>query len=298
MSEATSGASSLAADIGALPPAHGTEPAVVTYIQPSRGWISLQLRHLWDYRELLYFLTWRDVKVRYKQTMLGAAWAIIQPVFSMVVFSLFFGRLAKIPSDGIPYPLFSYAALLPWTFFANGMAQSSRSLVGSANLITKVYFPRLVLPISSVLAVVVDFVVALSVLVGMMFYYRVVPTANAVWMIPLFAMAFATCLGTGFWLSAIDVQYRDVRYALPFLERFWFFATPVVYPSSLLPEAWQFVYALNPMVGVIEGFRWSLLGTGTAPGPLILVSAASATVLLVSGAVYFRRTERSFADIV
>jgi len=239
----------------------------VTVIRPSRGWISLNLHDLWEYRELLYFLTWRDIKVRYKQTVLGAAWAIIQPFFTMVVFSLFFGKLARIPSDDIPYPIFSYAALVPWTFFANGLSQSSTSLVASANLIKKAYFPRLVVPISAVISL-------------------------------LLLLALMTSLGVGLWLTAMNVQFRDVRYAIPFLAQAWMFATPIAYPSSLLDESWRTLYGINPMAGVVEGFRWALLGTETAPGPIILVSALVAVGLLVSGAFYFRRMEKTFADVV
>jgi lipopolysaccharide transport system permease protein len=270
----------------------------VTVIRPSRGWISLNLRDLWEYRELLYFLTWRDVKVRYKQTVLGAAWAIIQPFFTMVVFSVFFGKLAKMPSDDIPYPIFSYAALVPWTFFANGLSQSSTSLVASANLIKKVYFPRLVVPISSVISGAVDFVLAFVVLLGMMLYFGTVPTWNVVWLPLLLLLALVTSLGVGLWLTAMNVQFRDVRYAVPFLVQAWMFATPIAYPSSLLDEPWRTVYGINPMAGVVEGFRWALLGTETAPGPIVLVSAAVSVVLLVSGAYYFRRMEKTFADVV
>jgi len=274
----------------------GTMP--VTVIRPSRGWISLNLRDLWEYRELLYFLTWRDIKVRYKQTVLGAAWAIIQPFFTMVVFSVFFGKLAKMPSDGIPYPIFSYAALVPWTFFANGLSQSSSSLVASANLIKKVYFPRLVVPISAVISGVVDFVLAFVVLLGMMLFYGIVPTAAIVWLPVLLLLALVTSLGVGLWLTAMNVQFRDVRYAVPFLVQAWMFATPIAYPSSLLNEPWRTLYGINPMAGVVEGFRWALLGTETAPGPLVLVSALVAVGLLISGAYYFRRMERTFADVV
>ena len=270
----------------------------IIFIRPSSGWRSLDLKDLWRYRELLYFLAWRDIKVRYKQTVLGGLWAIIQPVLTMVVFSLFFGRLAKIPSDGIPYPLFAYAALVPWTFFANGLSQSADSLVASANLIKKVYFPRLVIPISSVLSGLVDFVLAFSVLLGMMLYYRIVPGAHIMYL-PLFLiLALVTALGTGFWLSAMNVQFRDVRYTVPFLIQVWLFATPIAYPSSLLGEPWRTIYGLNPMVGVVEGFRWALLGTHTAPGPTILMSALAALILSVTGAFYFRRMERTFADVV
>jgi len=270
----------------------------ITVVEPSRGWISLKLRDVWEYRELLYFLTWRDIKVRYKQTALGATWAVIQPFFTMVVFSLFFGRLAKIPSDGIPYPIFAYAALVPWTFFAQGLNQSSNSLVGSSNLITKVYFPRLVIPISSVLSGLVDFVIAFAVLVGMMFYYGLYPTAAIVFLPGLLLLALTTALGVGLWLSALNVKYRDVRYTVGFLTQFWLFATPIAYPSSLLPEPWRTIYGLNPMVGVVEGFRWALLGTKTAPGPVVAVSALVAIALLIGGAFYFRRMEKTFADIV
>jgi lipopolysaccharide transport system permease protein len=266
-------------------------------IRPSRGWISINLRELREYRELLYFLIWRDIKVRYKQTILGAAWAIIQPFFTMVIFSLFFGRLAKIPSDNIPYPIFSYAALVPWTFFANGVALSSNSLVGSANLIKKVYFPRLVVPISSVLSGAVDFVLAFLVLLVMMLFFGILPTWNVVWLPLLFLMALLTSLGAGLWLTAMNVRFRDVRYAVPFLVQAWMFATPIAYPSSLLEEPWRTLYGINPMVGVVEGFRWALLGTETAPGPIVLISAFVALALVVSGAYYFRRMEKTFADV-
>jgi lipopolysaccharide transport system permease protein len=268
-------------------------------IEPSRGWVSLRLRELWAYRELLYFMTWRDVKVRYKQTAIGAAWAIIQPFMTMVVFSLFFGRLAKIPSDGIPYPIFSYAALVPWTFFANGLTNSSNSLVGSANLIRKVYFPRLVVPMSSIMAGVVDFCLAFVVLVGMMLFYGITPTSNIVWLPAFFLLAFVTALGAGLWLSAMNVQFRDVRYVVPFLVQFWLFATPIAYPTSLIENpTLRVIYGLNPMAGVVEGFRWALLGQGTAPGSIILASSLAAVILLITGAFYFRRMEKTFADVV
>ena len=267
-------------------------------IQPSGGWVSLGLREVWAYRELLFFLTWRDIKVRYKQTALGATWAIIQPFFTMVVFSLFFGRLAKIPSDGVPYPIFSFAALVPWTFFATGLSGASNSLVGSANLISKVYFPRLTIPISTVLSGVADFAIAFVVLLGMMLYYGIVPTVNVIWL-PLFLLlALVTSLGVGLWLSALNVQFRDVRYVVPFLTQAWMFATPIVYPSSMLSEPWRTIYGINPMVGVIEGFRWALLGTKTAPGAIIVASSLAALAILVSGAFYFRRMEKTFADVV
>ena len=267
-------------------------------IEPSNTWVSLKLGELWQYRELLYFLIWRDIKVRYKQTALGAAWAIIQPLFSMLIFSLFFGRLAKMPSDGIPYPLFSLAALVPWTFFANGLNQSSNSLVASANLLKKVYFPRLVIPIATVLAGVVDFALSFVVLLGLMAFYGIAPTINLLWM-PLFLLlALVTSLAVGLWMSALNVKYRDVRYIVPFLIQVWMFSTPIVYPSSLLPASWRTIYGLNPMVGVVEGFRWALLGTNTLPGFMIVVSATAALVILIGGAFYFRHMEKSFADIV
>jgi lipopolysaccharide transport system permease protein len=267
-------------------------------IQPSTGWVSLKLRELWNYRELVYFLTWRDIKVRYKQTVLGAAWAIIQPFFTMIVFSLFFGKLAKVPSDGIPYPIFSYAALVPWTFFAQGLSQASNSLVHGANLIKKVYFPRLAMPIATLLAGVVDFLLAFSVLLVMMFYYGIVPTVNVLWLPFFLLLALATSLGVSLWLSAMYVQFRDVRYMVPFITQFWLFMTPIAYPSSLLSEPWQTLYGLNPMAGVVEGFRWALLGTDTAPGSIVAASSIVALILLVSGAFVFRRMEKTFADMV
>ena len=253
---------------------------------------------LWEYRELLFFFAWRDIKVRYKQTVMGALWAIIQPFFTMVIFSLFFGRLAKVPSDGLPYPIFSYAALVPWTFFANALTQASNSLVLSANMVKKIYFPRLALPIATVLAGVVDFVLAFIVLLGMMLFYGLVPTLNILWL-PLFLLlALVTSLGVSLWLSAMNVQFRDVHYTIPFLTQAWLFVTPIAYPSSLLSEPWRTLYGLNPMAGVVEGFRWALLGTDTAPGPMTLVSAVVALTLFVSGAFYFRRMEQSFADVL
>ncbi len=270
----------------------------VTIIRPSKGWVSLGLQEVWEYRELLYFLIWRDIKVRYKQTFIGGAWAIIQPFFTMVVFSLFFGWLARIPSDGIPYPIFSYAALVPWMFFANGLSQSSDSLVGSANLIKKVYFPRLAIPTAAVLSGIVDFVLAFSVLLGMMLFYGIIPTWNIVWLPAFLILTLITSLGVGLWVSAMNVQFRDVRYTVPFLIQFWLFSTPIAYPSSLLSEPWRTIYGINPMVGVVEGFRWALLGADTAPGPIIIVSSMAAFIALVSGAFYFRRMEKTFADVV
>jgi lipopolysaccharide transport system permease protein len=267
-------------------------------IRPPSGWASIGLKELWDYRELLYFLMWRDIKVRYKQTALGAAWAIIQPFFMMIVFSLFFGRLGKIPSDGIPYPVFVYCALLPWQLFSFALSESSNSLVGNQNLITKVYFPRLVVPISAVLGGLIDFAIAFVILLAMMAYYGIVP-GIAIVTLPLFILlAVMTALGVGLWLSALNVQYRDVRYTIGFLTQFWLFATPVAYPSSLVPAKWRALYGLNPMAGVVEGFRWALLGKADPPGALLAVSIGVVILILIGGLYYFRRMEQTFADIV
>jgi lipopolysaccharide transport system permease protein len=277
-------------------PNTSSPPEIV--IEPSQGWVALKLKELWEYRELLYFFVWRDIKVRYKQTILGAAWAIIQPFFTMVIFSLFFGNLAKVPSDNIPYPIFSYAALVPWQFFASGLTQSSNSLVSNANMIKKIYFPRLAVPISAILSGIMDFVLAFSVLSLMMLYYDIVPTSNIIYL-PLFLLlALVTSLGAGLWLSAMNVQFRDIRYTVPFIVQAWLFATPIAYPSSMLSEPWRTFYGINPMVGVVEGFRWALLGTETAPGPIIIVSSLAALTLMVSGTFYFRRMEKTFADVV
>jgi lipopolysaccharide transport system permease protein len=290
-----------------------------TRIQPAEGWSPLHVRELWNYRELLLFLAWRDITVRYKQTVLGAAWAIIQPFFTMLVFYVFLGKLAQIPSDGIPYPLFAYTALVPWTFFANGLQECSNSLVGSANLITKVYFPRLVIPMAAVTSGIVDFGLAFIVLLGMMLFYGRIPTINVIWLPFFMLLALGAALGVGLWLSALNVQFRDVRYVVPFLVQFWLFATPVAYPSSIVPQPWRTLYAINPMVGVVEGFRWALLGgTTTNPlspftmhliqplgastaqpsVPLILTSILAVAMLLLTGALYFQRVESIFADVV
>jgi lipopolysaccharide transport system permease protein len=276
-----------------------TTPLPHLRIEPSKGWVSLKLDELWDYRELLYFLTWRDIKVRYKQTVLGAAWAVIQPFMTMIVFSLFFGGLAKIPSDDIPYPIFSYAALVPWTFFAYGLQQSSNSLVTSSNLLKKIYFPRLVIPIASVLSGAVDFILAFVVLILMMIGFGITPTGNIIFLPYFFLLALVTSLGVGMWLSAMNVQFRDVRYTIPFITQFWMFATPIAYPSSLIEnDTLQTLYGINPMTGVVEGFRWALLGVDTAPGPILIVSSLAAGLLFVSGLFYFRRLEKTFADVV
>jgi lipopolysaccharide transport system permease protein len=267
------------------------------YIDPPSGWTSIGLGELWEYRELLYFLTLRDVKVRYKQTALGAAWAIIQPVFMMAVFSLFFGRLAKVPSDGIPYPIFTFCALLPWQLFAHALTESSNSLVANERLITKVYFPRLIVPMAAVLGGLVDFAVAFVILIIMMLYYGIVP-GWAILTLPAFILlAVMTALGVGLWLSALNVKYRDVRYTINFLIQFWLFATPVAYPSSIVPERWRVLYGLNPMAGVVDGFRWALLGK-QPPGAMLAVSVAAVIVILIGGLYYFRRMEQEFADVV
>lgn len=267
-------------------------------IEPSTDWGLPSLRELWRYRELLYFLVWRDVKVRYKQTVLGAAWAVLQPFLTMIVFSLFFGRLAGIPSEGLPYPVFSYAGLLPWTFFSQGMSQAGNSLANSAHLVTKVYFPRAIIPLAAVLAPLVDFAIAFVVLIGMMLYYGIPPTVTVVWLPVFLLLALVTAAAVGIWLSALNAQYRDIRYVVPFLTQLWMFATPVIYPSSLLQGTWRVLLGLNPMTSVVEGFRWALLGVGEPPGRMVWASVGMVTVLLITGAVYFRRTERTLADVV
>lgn len=274
-----------------------TETPIIR-IEPSKGWVSLKFREIWEYRELLYFLIWRDVKVRYKQTVLGIGWAIIQPFLTMVVFSIFFGKLAKVPSDGIPYPIFAYAGLVPWTFFSNGLSKGSNSLVSSSNLIKKIYFPRLIIPVSSVLSGLLDFILAFIILIGMMFYFGIFPGSKIIWIPLLLSLSLLTSLSVSLWLSAMNVQFRDVQYITPFLTQLWLFATPIAYPSSLLSEPWRTIYGLNPMVGVVEGFRWALLNTDTAPGPVIVVSSLVTVILLIGGALYFRRMEKSFADVV
>ena len=272
------------------------QPTIV--IRPSSGRLGVGLREVWEYRELLYFFVWRDVKVRYKQTVLGAGWAILQPFFTMIVFSIFFGRLAKIPSDGLPYPVFSYAALLPWTYFSNSLSACSDSLVGSATLITRAYFPRMLLPFSSVLGGLVDLAVASIVLVGMIVFYGISLSWSAL-LLPAFVMlAMGTALGVGMLLAAFNVRYRDVRYVLPFMTQLWLFATPVAYPVSIVPEQWQWLYGLNPMVGVVEGFRWALTGTASPSISAIVSSSVVVVVSLLGGAIYFSCTERTFADVV
>jgi len=273
------------------------EPPVLL-IEPSNGWASLKLDELWSYREVVYFLTWRDVRVRYKQTVLGVTWVVIQPLFTMLVFSLFFGRLAKMPSDGIPYPLFSLTALIPWTFFANGLAQSSNSLVGNSNLISKVYFPRLVAPISAVLPGAIDFWISFVLLLAVMPVYRVLPSARLLLLPFFFLLTLMIALGVGVWLAALNAEYRDIRYTIPFLAQLWMFATPIAYPASLLHGSWRILYAVNPMVGVVEGFRWTLLATKPQPASELLASVLVGFLLLITGTFYFRRMERTLADIV
>jgi lipopolysaccharide transport system permease protein len=279
------------------------EPAVVV-IRPSTGWVALNLAELWAYRELLFFLVWRDVKVRYKQTALGAAWAILQPLLSMVVFTIFFGRLAGVGSDGLPYPIFSYVGLLPWTFFSQGVGQASTSIVSTATLVQKVYFPRLIIPLAAIVSGIVDFAVAFVVLLGMMPFYAVRPSWKLVFLPPLLLLAFAATTGIGLLLAALNVRYRDVRYIVPFCIQLWLFATPVIYPMSRVAEKLDalgiplWVYGLNPMVGVVQGFRWSILGTGTGLESVLVTSIVTSSLLLGAGLVSFRRLERTFADVV
>jgi lipopolysaccharide transport system permease protein len=273
-----------------------SEHAIV--IEPSKGWAALHLEDLWRFRELLYFMVWRDLKVRYKQTALGASWAILQPVLTMVIFSIIFGRYAGMPSDSLPYPIFTFTALLPWNYFANAFTTAGNSLITNTQLISKVYFPRLIIPVATTLVGLVDFMLAFVVLGLMMVYYRIWPTWNVIFLPAFLALAVITALGVGLWLSALNVQFRDIRYVIPFLAQFWLYATPVAYSSSIIPDRWRWLYGLNPMAGVVEGFRWALLGKAETPGLLLLASTIVALVICVSGIFYFRRTERGFADII
>jgi lipopolysaccharide transport system permease protein len=277
---------------------HHDDRVAAVRIEPARAWLDLRLREAWSYRELLYFFVWRDVKVRYKQTVIGVAWVVLQPLLSMGVFTLFFGRLAKLPSDGLPYPLFYFAALAPWTYFSTALSSATNVVVDNQRIITRVYFPRLILPFSSVLSGLVDFAIAFVVLIVMVVWYGLRPGAPVVWLPFLLLLAVGTALGVGLWLSALNALYRDVRYVVPFLMQFWLLASPVAYPSSLVPTKWQWLYGLNPMAGVIEGFRWALTGHGQAPGPLLLASAAAVALLLVGGAMFFERMEGAIADRV
>jgi lipopolysaccharide transport system permease protein len=276
---------------------HNDDFPLIIIQGPGSTW-DLRWRELWQYRELVYFLTWRDIKVRYKQTILGVAWAVIQPLFIALTLSLFLGKLAKVPSDGVPYPVFAYSAMVLWQLFAHALTEASNSLVGNERLITKVYFPRLVIPLSAVLGGLVDFVIAFIVLIPFLAFYRIVPTAKVL-ALPVFAvLTVLISFGAGLWLAALNVQYRDVRYTVGFLVQVWFFATPVAYPTSVVPQHWQAAYGLNPMVGVVEGFRWALLGAGKAPGHLLAGSVAVMVLVLGSGLYYFRRMEASFADVI
>jgi lipopolysaccharide transport system permease protein len=273
----------------------GMTPIIV---QPSRGWPKLELRQLWGYRDLLFYLAWRDVSVRYKQTLIGAAWAVVQPVCSMLVFSLFFGSLAGMPSDGVPYGVFCFAALLPWNYFAKAMSQAGVSLVSNSNLVTKIYFPRLVIPLASILPPLVDFAIAFIVLLGMVLWSGLPFTWNLLGLVPLLVLLVATALGMGLWLAALNVSYRDVGHIVPFLVQLGMFASPVVYPASLVPERWRLWYGLNPMTGVIEGFRWAVLGTGQVAASVLVLSSLVCMVLLASGLLYFQRAQKTFADVV
>lgn len=265
-------------------------------IRPTAGWVSLDWRELWAYRELIYFLAWREIKVRYKQTAIGVAWAVLQPLAMMLVFTIFFGRLASMPSEGIPYPLFAFAALLPWQLFSRTITEATNSLVADQRLITRVYFPRIIIPLATTISGIVDFAISAGLLVALMLFYGVVPGMEIVWLPAFILLMLIAALGVGLWLSALNVEYRDVRYVLPFLNQFWLFVTPVVYPSSLVPERWQLLYGLNPMVGVVEGFRWALLGVGQGPSLMLAVSTVISFALFVSGIVWFQRREQTFVD--
>src|SRR5579862_2882361 len=267
-------------------------------IAPPHGWFELNLREMWAYRELLYFLVWRDLKIRYKQTAIGVAWVVIQPFMTMMIFTLVFGRLAKMPSQGLPYPVFYYAALLPWTYFASSLTSATNTVVENERMITKVYFPKMILPFSAVLSGLVDFGIGFVLLLSMMLYYHMIPTI-ATLLVPFFLLlAVMTALAVGLWLSALNAIYRDVRYMVPFIVQFWLFASPVAYPSALVPERWRALYGLNPMAGVIEGFRWSLTGQGRPPDMMFAVSAGMVFVLLFGGLVYFQKMETTIADVV
>jgi lipopolysaccharide transport system permease protein len=271
----------------------------LTVIEPSRGWLlSLGLEGLWEYRELLYFLTWRDIKVRYRQTIIGAVWAVLQPVLMMLVFGLFFGRLAGLSSEGKPYAVFAFAALVPWTLFSQALRGAADSVVRSGALVSKIYFPRLIAPLASAGSFIVDFVLALVVLFGIMGFYGIYPSGRIVWLLPLTIFTLVAALAVGIWLAALNVRYRDVAYVVPFLIQLWLFASPVGYSTTIVPGVWRTLYGLNPMVGIIEGFRWSVVGTTTTPGPIVAVSAAVTLLLLFGGLLYFRRTERTFADVI
>lgn len=272
-------------------------PYSTVVIKPDLGF-AFKFMECWDYRELLYFFIWRDIKVRYKQTVIGAAWVVIQPFFTMVVFSIIFGRFAKIPSDGLPYPIFAYCALVPWTYFANSLTKATNTMVMNQNVITKVYFPRLILPVSAVMSGIPDFLISFSILIGMMFFYGIIPTVN-LFFLPLFMLlVIVIALAVGLWTCAANAIYRDVQYVVPFIVQFWLFASPVVYSSSLVPENWRMIYGLNPMSEIIEGFRWALLGRGQPSGPMLVVSVIITFCVLIGGIIYFRRMEGTIADII
>jgi len=273
-------------------------PAPITVIEPSRGWVALQLNQLWKYRELLYFMVWRDVKVRYKQTILGIAWVVLQPLATTFIFTVIFGKLAKMPSDSLPYAVFALAGLVPWNYFSAALSRGGTSLIGSAQLISKVYFPRLIIPIAAVLGGLVDLAVVLGLVFGLMLFYGIVPSLMSVTLPFFLLLAVAAAMAISLWLAALNVQYRDVGYLIPFLVQFWMYATPIVYPASLIPEPWRVLYSVNPMVGVVEGFRWALFGTGQAIWQCVAVSVVTVTMLLVSGLFFFRRMEKIFADVV
>jgi lipopolysaccharide transport system permease protein len=275
-----------------------TRPANTIVIQPSRGLADFNLKEIWDYRDLMFFLAWRDINIRYKQTILGAAWAVVQPAMTMILFTIFFGRMAGVPSEGAPYPLFVFAALLPWQYFSTTLGNAANSLVNNSNLLSKVYFPRLLIPLTSLFPPAVDFMIAFVVLIGLMFYYRLAPTVNVIWLPAFLILAMVTTLGAGLWFAAMNVKYRDVRHIVSVLVQFGLFVSPVAYPARIVPMPWLNLYALNPMVGVIEGFRWALLGTGPAPLRLIAISSLAALVLFISGLYYFRYTEKTFADVI
>jgi lipopolysaccharide transport system permease protein len=292
------GHSAIATPSSAAPAGVGPASAV-TIIEASRGWVPLRLAELWEYREVLYFLVWRDLKARYRQTLLGVAWAVIQPLFTMVLFTVIFGKLARIPSDGLPYAVFSLAGLVPWNFFSTALTQSSNSLVNNSQILRKVYFPRLFLPLGRVLGCLPDLALAFGLLLIIAWRYGLHPSLASLCWVPLFVvLALVMALAAGLWLSALNVRFRDIQHVIPFLIQFWLFATPIVYPSSLLPARWRPLYALNPMVGVVDGFRWALLGTGDPPGTLLAMSALGALVVLTAGALFFRRVEKTFADVV
>jgi lipopolysaccharide transport system permease protein len=275
------------------------KPFPPVIIKPSHGWVGLRLKDLWLYRELVYFLTWRDLKVRYKQSVLGILWAILKPFMAMVVFTIFFGNFAKIPSDGVPYPIFSYTATLPWELFATALGVASRSMVSNSNMISKIYFPRMIIPLASVMSSVVDFFIGFTILIGMMVFYKIPPTIATLWLPLLILLALVTALGVGFWSSALMVRYRDVGYIMPFITTLWMYLTPVVYPASMIPEKWRLLYALNPMTGVVEGFRYALLGTTqSVSAGMILISSAISILILITGLFYFRRMEKQFADMI